>query len=74
MKVGSGMENECTTIDNFLMTEEYSVYSYVSSGNIVDALPGKQVINNAQEIIIPKVQAWWQNQNVSSHLLNTITI
>merc|ERR1719333_1815130 len=22
---------------------------------------GKQVINNAQEIIIPKVQGWWQN-------------
>merc|ERR1719228_1714264 len=29
---------------------------------------GKQVINNAQEIIIPKVQAWWQNQNLQSNL------
>ena len=25
---------------------------------------GKQVINNAQEIIWPKLQAWWQNRKV----------
>ena len=30
--------------------------------------PGKQVINNAQEIILPKAQAWWQNQNVRPKL------
>ena len=26
---------------------------------------GKQIINNAQEIIIPKVKAWWHNKKVS---------
>ena len=35
--------------------------------HIDGTFPGKQVINNAQEIIIPKVQAWWQNQNVSKY-------
>ena len=35
--------------------------------HIDGSFPGKQVINNAQEIIIPKVQAWWQNQNVSKY-------
>ena len=30
--------------------------------------PGKQVINNAQEIILPKAQAWWQNQNVRTKI------
>ena len=25
---------------------------------------GKQVINNAQEILIPKLKAWWQNHSV----------
>ena len=25
---------------------------------------GKQVINNAQEILIPKFKAWWQNHSV----------
>ena len=27
-------------------------------------LLGKQVINNAQEILIPKFKAWWQNHSV----------
>ena len=25
---------------------------------------GKQIINNAQEIIIPKMKAWWHNKKV----------
>ena len=25
---------------------------------------GKQIINNAQEILIPKVKAWWHNKKV----------
>ena len=51
--LGYGQINECIIKGNFEMINEYSI------------CPGKQVINNAQEIIIPKVQAWWQNQNVS---------
>merc|ERR1719228_1391371 len=35
---------------------------------------GKQVINNAQEIIIPKVQAWWQNQKSRLRSLGTSQI
>lgn len=27
---------------------------------------GKQMINNAQEIVIPKLKAWWHNKRVSS--------
>lgn len=27
---------------------------------------GKQVINNAQEILWPKAQAWWQNRKVNN--------
>jgi Calcium-activated chloride channel len=27
---------------------------------------GKQIINNAQEIIVPKLKAWWMNKRVSS--------
>ena len=42
--------------------------------HIDGTFPGKQVINNAQEIIIPKVQAWWQNQNVSKYFDSGQTI
>ena len=28
-------------------------------------ISGKQIINNAQEIIIPKLKGWWQNFSVS---------
>ena len=27
-------------------------------------ITGKQIINNAQEIIIPKLKGWWQNFSV----------
>jgi hypothetical protein len=26
---------------------------------------GKQMINNAQEIILPKLKAWWHSKKVS---------
>jgi anoctamin-7 len=29
---------------------------------------GKQIINNAQEIIVPKLKAWWMNKRVSSQV------
>jgi len=29
---------------------------------------GKQIINNAQEIIVPKLKAWWMNKRVSFYL------
>ena len=29
---------------------------------------GKQIINNAQEIVIPKLKAWWHNKRVSRAL------
>ena len=32
---------------------------------IVPFITGKQIINNAQEIIIPKLKGWWQNYSVS---------
>ena len=59
----AGYINECAMICYFLMMNGLGLY-----GNNVVSHPGKQVINNAQEIIIPKVQAWWQNQNVSKQL------
>ena len=59
----AGYINECTMIGYFLMMNGLGLY-----GNNIVSHPGKQVINNAQEIIIPKVQAWWQNQNVSKQL------
>lgn len=30
---------------------------------------GKQMINNAQEVIIPKAKAWWHSKKVRSHRL-----
>ena len=30
---------------------------------------GKQVINNAQEILIPKFKAWWQNHAVKNRII-----
>ena len=29
---------------------------------------GKQMINNGQEIIIPKLKAWWHNKKVKMFL------
>ncbi|KDR07370.1 hypothetical protein L798_03236, partial [Zootermopsis nevadensis] len=28
---------------------------------------GKQIINNAQEIFVPKIKAWWQKKQASTH-------
>ena len=35
---------------------------------------GKQVINNAQEILIPKLKAWWQNHSVNKKVWFTIKL
>jgi anoctamin-7 len=29
---------------------------------------GKQIINNAQEILMPKMKAWWQKKQVNTGL------
>ena len=34
---------------------------------------GKQIINNAQEILWPKLQAWWQNRKVNFNLWLLLT-
>jgi hypothetical protein len=31
---------------------------------------GKQIINNAQEIFVPKMKAWWQKKQASTYLTN----
>jgi hypothetical protein len=31
---------------------------------------GKQIINNAQEIFVPKMKAWWQKKQASMGTLN----
>lgn len=35
---------------------------------------GKQVINNAQEILWPKVQAWWQNRKVHRFFFSILSL
>jgi len=31
---------------------------------------GKQIINNAQEIFVPKMKGWWQKKQASMGTLN----
>jgi hypothetical protein len=31
---------------------------------------GKQIINNAQEILVPKMKAWWHKKQASMGTLN----
>ena len=33
---------------------------------------GKQIINNLQEIIIPKLKAWWHNKTVIIFIISKI--
>jgi hypothetical protein len=32
---------------------------------------GKQIINNAQEIFVPKMKAWWQKKQVNMGVTET---
>jgi anoctamin-7 len=33
---------------------------------------GKQIINNAQEIFVPKMKAWWQKKQASTYVTNCV--
>lgn len=33
---------------------------------------GKQIINNAQEILLPKMKAWWQSRRVSLYYCHVV--
>ena len=56
--------NKSTIFSNFLFQCSNGGCLIELAQQLAVIMVGKQIINNAQEILIPKMKAWWHNKKV----------